>query len=226
MMHGKHDSTMGSAAGRMACRQFTRDLAEWAAGRLPADAAARMEGHRAACPACARAFAEEQSLRALFGGAAEAGPARADARTPELWDRVAARIATPSPASRPARPAWVEALRARQAPRALAFGGALGVAAIFGVAAWMHGGAPSGPAAVSQVGPGDTQVATSAPVDETHVLQLVSEMQSMPDPDSEYTLAASGVPRREARTILFGSAPNQSQQSQQLQSDGAAVTEP
>ncbi len=70
----------------MNCRRFENSVADWLAGRLPADVAQQMAVHRKNCAACARIASEEESLRSHWTAW------QAPARTPDLRQRVIDRL--------------------------------------------------------------------------------------------------------------------------------------
>lgn len=72
----------------MKCRDFQRMLADWVRGRLPNDNAEQMTNHTAECRSCADEAEMERSLRQTF----QLVPPIT--RTPDLWERIEARVET------------------------------------------------------------------------------------------------------------------------------------
>jgi hypothetical protein len=177
----------------MKCRDFDLYLAEWIVGRLPEGQAAEMQAHCDACTSCKRDAEDERVLRAAWQ------PLRSPAfldrsaqpdvpNTPDLWPRLSARIAALQEESAPApiRSGWTvpQWLRMPRFVMPVAMGGALATVAI-GV---MLLGRPVTPPGVVEPQSGPIENARMA--DENKVIQLVSDMQRMPDPDSEMAFAS------------------------------------
>jgi hypothetical protein len=70
----------------MKCRQFEQWLPDWIADRLSAEQADRMAAHSATCPICSRAADGERALRRRWQDLPQA------AEVPALWPRLAQRI--------------------------------------------------------------------------------------------------------------------------------------
>lgn len=175
----------------MKCRDFDVYLAEWIAGRLPDAQAAAMQAHSDACSSCMRAADDERALRSAWQPlrgpslTAKLGTPSDMQNTPDLWPRLSARIATVSQESAPApvRSGWSmpEWLRMPRFAMPVAMGGALATLAIGFMLI-----KPPTPSTVVGPGPGPIGPGPIAKtVDEVRVIQLVSDMQRMPDPDSE-----------------------------------------
>ena len=80
----------------MNCRQFNKQVSDFAGGRLSSDTAARMSAHRDKCPACAQLDSEERSLRSAWNAMPE------PQLEVSLWPRIALQLETPAaPARRP-----------------------------------------------------------------------------------------------------------------------------
>ena len=79
----------------MNCRQFNKQVADFASGRLSSDMAARMSAHRDICPACARLDADERSMRSAWNALPE------PQMEVSLWPRIALQLETPAPVRRP-----------------------------------------------------------------------------------------------------------------------------
>lgn len=79
----------------MNCRQFNKQVADFASGRLSSDMAARMSAHRDICAACARLDAEERSMRSAWNALPE------PQMEISLWPRISLQLETPAPARRP-----------------------------------------------------------------------------------------------------------------------------
>jgi ferric-dicitrate binding protein FerR (iron transport regulator) len=165
----------------MKCRDFETLLPDWIAGRLSENAAGQMLAHYAACKTCSTAAEDERDLRNRWRSL----PDLRD--TPDLWPRLAARLSAQ------------HELPARRSPFAMrlrlyTLGGALAAAALCAVVLW-----PRPPAVTVRSGdPGQTDV------DEQHVVQLVSDMRRMPDPESDTSLVAPPHYRPVERSILLG----------------------
>lgn len=143
----------------MTCKRAEWQIADWVAGRLPADEAERVEEHCRVCARCASLAAAERSLRARFA------QMEAPNRELDLWPAVAVRSSGWSPA----RPAlW---------PRRLALGSGLAVAGLVVALALGHLTHPS-------VAP--NTLASVSPVDEARAVRLVADTRQLPtvDPDA------------------------------------------
>jgi hypothetical protein len=98
----------------MKCRDFHQLLADWQRGRLTGESAERMTRHAADCRSCAEEAELERSLRVSF---AAVDPIM---RTPDLWERIEARVETVK------QPRF-----AFRFPRAFALSGALAAGVLF-----------------------------------------------------------------------------------------------
>ena len=169
----------------MKCRDFQTFLPDWIAGKLSENLAGQMLAHYAACKACSRAAEDERDLRDRWRNLPDLR------ETPDLWPRLAARLNALN--ERPAKlPFFLPRLRL------YTLGGALAAAALCAVVLWPR------PSAV--VFPPDNPSQTLVPpdVDEQHVVQLVSDMRQMPDPESDTSLVAPPHYRPVERSILLG----------------------
>lgn len=72
----------------MKCRDFHRMLADWVRGRLQRESDELMTQHAASCRSCAEEAQLERSLRTSFETVAPI------TRTPDLWERIEARVET------------------------------------------------------------------------------------------------------------------------------------
>jgi ferric-dicitrate binding protein FerR (iron transport regulator) len=161
----------------MKCRHFENNLPEWTAGRLRSDIAQQMQAHEESCPPCAKTAQEERALRR--GWQALPTPSR----TPDLWYRVESRLSTP-PTRR-----WFDF------GKVYAYGGAMAAAAIMCV---VFIGKPSPNPPLSN----HSQLVSAA--QEERVVQLVSDVQLLRDPDSDTVYTVSPHAGKDARSILLG----------------------
>jgi anti-sigma factor RsiW len=145
----------------MKCNIFEYLLPDWIAGRLPQEQARRMEAHHAGCAACQRAAATERALSQRWQqlpSPREVAP---------IWPRLVQRIEAAPPKRRiPLFPAWT-------------VGGALASILLFGTLLWSH--TPLPPPAGQSVTPQIPRVQ----VDERRIVQLASEIQDMPEGESD-----------------------------------------
>lgn len=173
----------------MNCRRFERDLADWLGGRLPALFALQMQAHAAGCAACSRLAEGERSLRTAWRELPPVGEA------PDLWPQLAARIAEPRE-NRAVRSPWFAWLP--EIGPSLRYGVA-GAAAALVLATVVMTHLPMPIDHSVAVGP-----VASAPADENHVIQLVSDRQSTL-PEAEGDLRIIGTARyREAERYALG----------------------
>jgi hypothetical protein len=168
----------------MKCREFDEKLMEWVAGRLPEHLAAAMSAHSRSCASCARLEAEERGLRLRWQSLPDPGA------PPDLWPRLAARLEQ-KPARRwqlRLRPVWMT-------------GATLAAAASLTLVVWLRLQTPS---TVRVDDPQPTVQQTASGVDEGRVVQMISDMQSLPDPDRDEVLAGSEHYRKDMRILLAG----------------------
>lgn len=168
----------------MKCRDFDENLMDWVAGKLPEHLAAAMSAHSRLCASCARLEAEERALRLRWQSLPDPGA------PPDLWLRLSARLEQ-KPARRwrfALRPVWMT-------------GATLAAAASLTLVVWLRFQAPP-TARVDAPRPAVQQTASS--VDESRVVQMISDMQSLPDPDRDEVLAGSEHYRKDMRILLAG----------------------
>lgn len=179
----------------MNCRRFEIELADWVGGRLAPPQASQMQAHASSCPVCERMAEAERGLRTAWRDL----PPVAEA--PDLWSQLAARIAANQPAQPERRswfawlPTWGPSLRY----------GMAGVAAAMLLATVVMNRHPA-----VQVGPGIAPggvVRPSQPVNESHVIELVSEQQALlPEADGDLAIVATPRYRQAERYVLGQSA--------------------
>jgi anti-sigma factor RsiW len=158
----------------MNCRQFNKQVSDFAGGRLSSDMAARMSAHRDSCPACAQLDSDERSLRSAWSAMPE------PQLEVSLWPRIALQLETPpAPARRPIfRPIF-------------AYAGTLVVGA---AAAFMLFRGPA-----VQVNP-----YTSQPGDDKVLVRAVNQLHTSTDPDRDVAAEASQDFGQMQRLILIG----------------------
>jgi ferric-dicitrate binding protein FerR (iron transport regulator) len=161
----------------MKCRHYENNLPEWTAGRIHGDIAQQMQAHEEACPICAKMTREERALRRSW----QSMPT--PSRTPDLWYRVEAKLSAP-----PAR-------RRFDFGRIYAYSGALAAAAAMCVI-WV--GKPGSNIPVSP----RAQLVSAA--QEQRVVELVSDVQLLRDPDSDTVYTVAPHAGKDARAILLG----------------------
>lgn len=168
----------------MKCREFDENLMDWVAGKLPEPLAAAMSEHSRLCASCARLEAQERSLRLRWQSLPDPGV------PPDLWLRLAARLE-----QKPAR-RWRFALRPVWRTGAM-----LAAAASLTLVVWLRFQAPPTDRGGAT---GSAVPQTAASVDESRVVQMISDMQSLPDPDRDEVLAGSEHYRKDMRILLAG----------------------
>ncbi len=172
----------------MNCRHFESDLPDWVSGRLPEHHATRMLAHSVSCESCSRVADGERTLLVAWREI----PALPD--TPNLWPRIAARLqdmqtAKPAPAS------WLSWLVAPSPSIRYGMAGTAAAAVLLAIV--MSRPTVDLPQGINPV--------TNNGVDESHVIQLVSERQSLPDAEGD--LAIGQTPRyRAAERVVLGYA--------------------
>jgi hypothetical protein len=171
----------------MNCRNFDRDLPDWIAGRLSAEQTGRMLNHHVGCPQCRRAAAAERAMRQRL----EDLPL--PALKPEIGARLAQRLAVEH--SRPSifslrRPDW-------------ALGGA--VAAVGLLFALLLASPPhQRPVHLPPTGIHVfVNADEGASVDESLIVQKISEFQQLPDAESEDFISNAEHRRLAQRTVLL-----------------------
>jgi anti-sigma factor RsiW len=173
----------------MRCRAFEESLAEWIRGRLSEEEAAEMEAHRAMCPACSRAAAQERDLvarwRDLAACEAEMRPRAED--LVDCWPHLRVRLERPLPSARSS-----SLLR-------YAFCGVAAAAAALYLLTLAS--APSRPAA--KVSPHiSLSEAGYATREEERVVRMAAEVQRLPDPEDVRVISASYYHRDEIPRLL------------------------
>jgi anti-sigma factor RsiW len=163
----------------MKCQEFQNDLAEYAAGRLPALRSAEMQAHARECGGCTRDEAGERALRDRFALAPAA------AVCPDVWPQLVSRRQT--------------ALAGRSAGlHRFALGSALAACAVCVGFLRLSLEAsrtlpPVSPAGVAQRGP-----------EATEMLQMVTDIRSKPLEASDALLLNIQTDQNE-RSVLLGS---------------------
>jgi len=76
----------------MKCDQVQTLHGPYLDSELDAKTSLEIQQHLAACPACARLFAEEEKLEALITAGLNRGP-----RTAALWERIESKVAAAAP---------------------------------------------------------------------------------------------------------------------------------
>jgi ferric-dicitrate binding protein FerR (iron transport regulator) len=99
----------------MNCREFQFHLDEYAAGRAKPEHRLALDAHRACCAKCEQAYRDEADLRLSLRAMPLEVPQH------DLWFRVSAQIATPTPAARPMWRKWTFAAMVPAGCAALAF---------------------------------------------------------------------------------------------------------
>ncbi len=164
----------------MNCRQFENDLPDWIADRLPARQAERMQAHHAACPACRQAALDERALRQRWQ---DALPTAAMA---PVWPRLAQRLDSAPPQRMPLRfPVW-------------SLGSAAAACGLLGALLWMH----TLPGPPKDVPPPPSQVAETQ-VDEHHIIQLISQIQEVPEEEGSSVYPEMQQDRQIQRRLLL-----------------------
>lgn len=164
----------------MNCKSFDHNVADWVKGFLSSEEAARMESHQAVCSGCAKFAALERAMSAAWKAIPEPREA------PEMWPRIAARLERPEP--KPRFSLW---------PRQLALGGSLALAGALCALVFVR---MSGPAPGTKIG-GGIRLA-EAPT----VIEMVHELQKLPDPDSEGVNSEVHDLRQQQQLVLLGGA--------------------
>lgn len=135
----------------MKCREFHGRLADWVRGNLTGEADEHMTRHAAACRSCAEEADLERSLRQGFRMIAPIE------RTPDLWERIEARVETAQ------RPRF-----AFRFQRMFALGGALAAGVLMAVMALPRPGVTPAPH-------GDPSAMVQA--DKPGVLEMINEIR-------------------------------------------------
>ena len=164
----------------MNCRSFEIELADWVKGILSPEDVARMESHAATCSRCMKAEGVERTMFSAFQAIPEPREA------PDLWARIAARLEEPE--RKPRFSLW---------PRQLARVGSLALAgALCGmVLIYMNPMVPVYPKI-------DGGRGTVSPT----VVEMVGELQKLPDPDSEGLNSEVHNLRQQQQFVLLGGA--------------------
>jgi anti-sigma factor RsiW len=149
----------------MKCREFHQFMADWVRGKLPEDNADRMTLHCAECRSCAEEVAFERSLRAGFESFTPL------TRTPDLWERIEARVETVK------QPRFAFRL-----PRVFALSGALAAGVLFAAVAIkapkIIGPPPVGPVIAENKKPGVLEQFRTIRMTETETVHAFSDTPS------------------------------------------------
>lgn len=192
----------------MNCRKFEDHLAEWASGRLNTEVQDQMARHSAGCAVCAKREAAERELRVTWHQL----PTIA---TPDIASRLSARLAVPVPAAPKSSLAarWNQLFgrdpytSPRPVYRRTVFGAGLAATGLCGLLLWVHT-RPMEPTILYPVPtpPGNESIVvpTAAHTDDQRVIQLVSEIRRLPDPDTDPFTEQPRERHRVQRLLLTG----------------------
>jgi hypothetical protein len=181
----------------MNCRRFENELADWIGGKLPPATAELMRSHLTACSSCERVAEGERSLRAVWRDLPVA-------EAPEMWPRLAARIADARPAP-VARPIWSSWLPSLGPSLRYGFAGVAAAMVLATIVMSRHPMVPTGPSSGGIAITGGSNPASQP--NESDLIKLVSDQQALlPEADGDLAIVATPRYRQAERYVLGQSA--------------------